>query len=145
MSVGSLSTAITASRLGYLHRFFREERLIVTAFLLYTIAFLALPHLPGHWLVALPVALFGVAQGLNYPGVMSLLAGSAPTEHRGIFMSVNGMVLRLGQTLGPLVMAVVFAWGGMARVFYVAAAICLGMFMLMPWLLMDSGPTRSSP
>jgi MFS family permease len=63
---------------------------------------------------------------------MSLLAGLAPTEHRGIFMSVNGMVLRTGQTLGPVVMAGVFAWGGMDRVFFVATAICLVMFFALP-------------
>ena len=56
-------------------------------------------------------------------------------EHRAIFMSANGMVLRIGQTLGPLVMAGVFAWGGMDRVFYAAMAICLGMFLALPWMI----------
>jgi MFS family permease len=81
------------------------------------------------------VALFGIAQGMNYPVVMSLLAGLAPTEHRAIFMSANGMVLRVGQTLGPLVMAGVFAWGGMAMVFYAATGICLAMFLILPPLI----------
>lgn len=140
MSVGSLSTAVTASRLGFFNRYFSEERLIVVAFVLYAASFVVIPFLPGHWWVALPVALFGVAQGFNYPGVMSLLAGLAPTEHRGIFMSVNGMVLRTGQTLGPLVMAGVFAWGGMDRVFFAATLICLVMFLALPGII---GPGRS--
>ena len=112
-----------------------SERLITFAFALYAVSFLASPWIPGHWLVALPVALFGVAQGMNYPVVMSLLAGLAPTEHRAIFMSANGMVLRIGQTLGPLVMAGVFAWGGMDRVFYAAMGICVGMFLILPWMI----------
>lgn len=135
MSVGSLSTAITASCLRYLNRFLSSEQLITNAFALYALSFLAIPWLPGHWLVAIPVALFGVAQGMNYPVVMSLLAGLAPTEHRAIFMSGNGMVLRVGQTLGPLIMAGVFAWGGMEMVFYAAAGICIGMFLLIPWMI----------
>ncbi|NNM07236.1 MAG: MFS transporter [Gemmatimonadetes bacterium] len=135
MSVGSLSTAITASGLRYLARHTTSERLITYAFALYGVSFAAIPMLPGHWLVALPVALFGVAQGMNYPVVMSLLAGLAPTEHRAIFMSANGMVLRVGQTLGPLIMAAVFAWGGMARVFHVAAGICIAMFLSLPLLI----------
>lgn len=139
MTVGSLATAFTATRLGFLNRYFSEERLIILAFLLYAASFVAIPFLPGHWWVAVPVALFGVAQGFNYPAVMSLLAGLAPTEHRGIFMSVNGMVLRTGQTLGPVIMAGVFAWGGMEEVFLVATAICLGMFMVLPRVL---GPVR---
>jgi MFS family permease len=135
MSVGSLSTAVTASNLRLFHRFFSSERLITHAFALYALSFLAIPWLPGHWLVAVPVALFGVAQGMNYPVGMSLMAGLAPMEHRAIFMSANGMVLRIGQTLGPLVMAGVFAWGGMDRVFYAAMAICIGMFLLLPWMI----------
>jgi len=88
--------------------------------------------------MALPVAVFGVAQGLNYPVVMTLLAGMAPTEHRGIFMSVNGMVLRGGQTLGPVIMAGVFTWGGMGSVFFASAGICFGVFLLLPLLLFRS-------
>ncbi|MFH1763706.1 MAG: MFS transporter [Gemmatimonadota bacterium] len=135
MSVGSLSTAITASSLRFLHRAFSSEGLITYAFALYALSFVAIPWLPGHWLVAIPVALFGVAQGMNYPVVMSLLAGLAPTEHRAIFMSANGMVLRVGQTLGPLIMAGVFAWKGMDAVFYAAMGICIGMFLLIPWMI----------
>jgi ACDE family multidrug resistance protein len=135
MSVGSLSTAITASSLRFLNRFLSSERLITNAFALYALSFLAIPWLPGHWLVAIPVALFGVAQGMNYPVVMSLLADLAPTEHRAIFMSANGMVLRVGQTLGPLIMAGVFGWGGMESVFYAAMGICIGMFILLPWMI----------
>jgi MFS family permease len=135
MSVGSLSTAAVASLLRFISRTVTSEWLITAAFALYALAFLAIPHLPGHWLVALPVALFGVAQGLNYPVVMSLLAGLAPTEHRAVFMSANGMVLRIGQTLGPILMAAVFSWRGMDSVFYAAAGICVGMFLLLPWMI----------
>ena len=135
MSIGSLSTAATASNLKQLSKVLSPERLITGAFLLYAVSFAAIPYLPGPWYVALSVALFGVAQGMNYPVVMSLLAGLAPTEHRAVFMSANGMVLRIGQTLGPLIMAAVFAWGGMVWVFYAAAGICLGMFALLPFLL----------
>jgi MFS family permease len=135
MSVGSLSTAVTASNLRLLGRYFTSEGLITYAFALYALSFVSIPFLPGHWLVALPVALFGVAQGMNYPVVMGLLAGLAPTEHRAIFMSANGMVLRVGQTLGPLIMAGVFAWGGMAMVFFAATGICLAMFLIVPSLI----------
>lgn len=135
MSVGSLSTAVTASSLKFFHRYLSSERLITLAFVLYAFSFLAIPWFERHWLVALPVALFGVAQGMNYPVVMSLLAGLAPTEHRAIFMSANGMVLRVGQTLGPLIMGGVFALGGMDQVFYTAMGICIGMALSLPWMI----------
>jgi MFS family permease len=140
MTVGSLATAVTAARLGALSRRFRSERLIVSAFALYALAFLAIPPLPGHWWATFPVALFGFAQGLNYPVVMTMLAGLAPTEHRGIFMSVNGTVLRTGQTLGPVLMAGVFSVGGMAWVFYAAAGICVAVFLTLPLMIFQDPP-----
>jgi MFS transporter, ACDE family, multidrug resistance protein len=135
MTVGSLSTAITASRLGLLSRYIPQERLIHLGFALYALAFVVIPWLPGHWWVAVPVALFGVAQGLNYPCVLALLAGLAPTEHRGIFMSANSMALWTGQTLGPLVMAAAYGLWGMDGVFLAAAGICLAVAGLIPLMI----------
>jgi predicted MFS family arabinose efflux permease len=135
MTVGSLATAVTAGALGTLSRRFTQTGLMITGFVLYAASFLIIPWLPGAGWVALPVALFGVAQGMNYPVVMSMLAAIAPTRHRGVFMSANGMVLRAGQTLGPLVMGGVSAWWGMDRVFHVATGICLTTTMVLPWFL----------
>lgn len=135
MTLGSLATAVTASRLGALSRFVSRESLLAWAFGLFAISFLIIPWLPGHWWMVVAVGIFGVAQGFNYPVVLSLLAGIAPEEQRAIFMSVNGMVIRIGQAVGPLVMAAVFAAGGMAGVFYASAGICGGAFLFLPFLL----------
>jgi len=142
MTVGSLSTALTASNLGSLSRHLSQERLIHLGFGLYALSFVVIPWLPGHWWVALPVALFGMAQGLNYPCVLSLLAGLAPTEHRGIFMSANGVALWSGQTLGPLVMAGAHALWGMEGVFLTATGICLAVVAFIPWMI---GAGRKPP
>ncbi len=144
MTVGSLATAATASRLGALNRRFSQEGLMVTGFALDALSFLGIPWLPAHAWVALPVALFGVAQGINYPVVMSMLAAIAPTEHRGIFMSANGMVLRVGQTLGPLVMAGISVGMGMTWVFYAATGFCVGMSLILPWFLRGAPPAPRS-
>ncbi|MFC1791927.1 MFS transporter [Gemmatimonadota bacterium] len=135
MSIGSLTTAVTASRLGVLNRLLARDSLLVGAFALFAVSFLVLPWLPGHWWVAFPVGLFGVGQGLNYPVVLSLLAGHAPTKHRAIFMAVNGTVIRMGQALGPILMAGVSVWWGTDRVFYVATGICAAMVLGLPWML----------
>ncbi len=142
MTVGSAATAITATTLGGLSRRFTRPRLVITAFALYALSFVLIPWLPAYGWVALPVALIGVAQGLNYPVVLSMLALSARPEHRAVFLSANGMVLRIGQTLGPVLMAGIAAWGGMEPVFYAAAAICLGMYLLLPALLRPRDAAR---
>ena len=135
MTVGSLSTAVTAARLGILSRFLSRERLIHLSFALYALSFVVIPWLPGHWWVAIPVALFGVAQGLNYPVILALLAGLAPMEHRAIFMSAHTMALRIGQTLGPLVMAGAYGLWGMDGVFRAATGMCLALVVFLPLMI----------
>lgn len=137
MTLGSLATALTASRLGVLSRFVRRETLMTWAFVLFAVSFLLVPMVPGHWWMVGAVCVFGVAQGFNYPVVLSLLAGVAPGEQRAIFMSVNGTVIRIGQATGPLLMAVLYGAWGMTGVFYTAAGICVAVALFLPLLLRD--------
>jgi sugar phosphate permease len=78
----------------------------------------------------IPIVLFGVAQGLSIPNLQALLASLAPIEHRGAFLSVNGLVLRMGQTLGPPLMGVASSMGGIGTAFYSGAAIAAAMLVL---------------
>ena len=47
------------------------------------------------------------------------------------FMAVNGMVLRLGQTLGPLVIGAALGLWGLDGAFYSAATIAIALFALL--------------
>jgi MFS family permease len=125
MSSASVATALTASQLGRLVKLWPERVLIRAAFVLYAAVLLLLSWMPSVWTVAIPALLFGVAHGLNIPSIQTLLAGLAPLEHRGAFMSANGMVLRLGQTLGPLLMGLVFGLWAMGGVIYSGAGLAL--------------------
>ena len=82
------------------------------------------------WLLLVPLILFGIGQGLNIPSLYTILTNLAPVENRAVFMSLNGMVLRLGQTIGPLIMGFVFVLSGMTGVFFAGAAFALLMFVL---------------
>lgn len=54
----------------------------------------------------------GIAHGLNRPSFYAMFVDIVPLHQRAAFMSINGMVMRVGQTLGPLAMALCFAaWG----------------------------------
>lgn len=125
MSAMSLTTAVTASRLGPLGKKYGAKKLIIIAFLFYIISCSAIPLMPVIWLLVPAVMLFGLAQGLNIPTVQSAMAGLAPLEHRAAFMSINGMVLRVGQTLGPLIMGLVFSVSGLNSAFFAGAGLAL--------------------
>ncbi|MFW6370128.1 MAG: MFS transporter [Bacteroidota bacterium] len=112
MSGTSIFAAITSSQLGKLFKLFSYRTLLLISFALYIISLLIVPIVPNIFVLLVPSAILGIANGINMPVVQTLLAGLAPMEYRGAFMSVNGMVLRLGQTLGPLYTGIFYGlWG----------------------------------
>jgi ACDE family multidrug resistance protein len=130
MSVSSVASALTSSQLGRIGRRWSGRALIAAAAVLYVVATLMMPAVSRPWLLVIPTSVFGIAQGINLPSLMTLLATLAPMEQRGVLMSVNGMVLRLGQTLGPMVMGMLFGLSGFSGVFIGGAACALVMFSL---------------
>ncbi len=130
MSSSSLGTALTSSQLGKLAKAYSETTLMKAACVLYALSLVIVPAIPTLWLLLIPGTIFGIAQGLNVPSIQTLLAGLAPMKQRAALMSINGMVLRLGQTLGPLVMAPVFVIWGIGAPFYAGACFAIAMFVL---------------
>lgn len=66
-----------------------------------------------------------MAQGINLPNVFSLLNSHAPNENRGAFMATNGMALRTGQTIGPLLIASLAGTLGATGAYLATAVIAL--------------------
>lgn len=92
-------------------------------------ALAAIPLMPSLLFLLVPTVIFGVAQGINLPTVFSLLAGSAYSESRGALLALSGMALRVGQTLGPLVMGASAAALGVTGAYY-AAGLAAAMFVV---------------
>lgn len=138
LSGSSLVTAITSAQLGKLTKRFSEKNLIAAAAILYTIIFLMIPMIDNIWYFILPISLFGVAQGMNIPSILNLLTGYAPKEFRAAFLSVNWMVMRVGQALGPYVLGLVYLHISLEGTFYVTA-IAGGLFVLNSLTLIRTG------
>ncbi len=130
MSAMSLTTAITSSQVGKLSAKYSDKILLKSAFIIYALSLILIPFMPSMWLLLIPLILFGTAQGLNIPSLQTMLTDLAPVENRAAFMSLNGMVLRLGQTIGPIIMGFVFALSGITGVYFAGAAFALLMFLL---------------
>ncbi len=125
LSISSLTTAILATQVGRLTNRFGSLFLLKTAFTFYLIVSLAIPHVNHMCLFLLPILIFGAAQALNMPSLQTSLANLAPDNQRGAFMSLNGMVLRIGQTLGPLIIGIGYSVGEMNGVYYLSAFVAL--------------------
>lgn len=125
ISASSITTAIVSSRVGKLTAKFGSVNLLKSAFILYFFVNLLIPNITNLVLIFLPIILFGTAQALNIPSLQTLLAKLSPDENRGAFMSLNGMVIRLGQTLGPMVIGIGYSIYGLNGAYYLGAIISL--------------------
>jgi MFS family permease len=110
-------TGVASFQLGRLTERFGQRALLMASAVCYGLSMLLMPSAPGLWHVVPPVIFFGLGQGLNIPTVMTMLATIAPMEQRGAFMAANGLLLRLAQTLAPLLMGGLYALYGMQAVF----------------------------
>lgn len=134
LSGSSIITALTSSQLGRITQRFREANLILTSAFLYLGVFFLIPRIDSVWLLAMPIVVFGFAQGINIPSVLNLLTFQAPTEYRAAFLSVNWMVLRSGQAAGPFFLGLVYGLLGLDGTFWVACIAAL-IFIIVAFLL----------
>jgi sugar phosphate permease len=126
----SLTTALTSSQMGRLSARFSEAALVRASFVLYAVALSLVPAMPSVWLLLVPTVVFGVAQSLNLPNSFSLLTAAAPRENRGAFISLNSTILRLGQTIGPLLMSAAATPFGPGGAYLAAAGVSAAMFFV---------------
>jgi len=130
MSVSSITTALTSALNGRLNKIYSPAILLRFAYGFYILSLVIVPFVSNQWLMFLPAVFFGIAQGINMPNIQTMLLSLAPMKHRGAFMSVNGMVLRLGQTLGPVFAGAFSAIGGAEYAFYGGAFVAFIMILI---------------
>ncbi len=135
LAATSVTTIISAFNLGWISRRFGPKTIITVSFVAYAASIVLVLLADSLWLMIIPVLLYGLANGLNIPCIQTHLSKSAPMEYRGAFMSVNSMVLRLGQTAGPVLSGVAFHAWGMEGVFYCSAAFSIVSFVILVLLL----------
>jgi ACDE family multidrug resistance protein len=129
----SVSTAVTSGNLGRLASRFGETVVLRIGFAVFAVGLCLIPMAWTVWALAVPAVLLGFAFATTIPVVQVLLAAVAPDDRRGAVMSLNGTVLRLGQTLGPPIMAGVYRFAGIEAVFWSGAAFAVFLVVVMAW------------
>ena len=135
MSASSITTAIAASMLGRLTKRFRQKDLLMVSYLFYIISLSLVPFMGKESLLLIPAFFFGMAQGINIPNIQTMLVSIAPMKYRAAFMSLNGMVLRIGQTLGPMTVGLFFVFGGINAAFLGGSVIAAIMILIVFFLI----------
>lgn len=144
LSIVALATAVTSLLLPRIVKVCSEVRLLGLAFALYSLALFFIAFADDFWALFVSLMIFGIAHGINIPCIHSLLARLAPMEYRAAIMSLNGMVLRLGQTLGPLLMGLVFVLWGISSPFITGAIVCISMVPLIAVMEWSNRSQKSS-
>lgn len=96
---------------------------LLLAFGLFSTAMILFPHIRNLKAAFLPALLIGLGQGLNIPTLQNLLISFACPEFRGGLLALNATILRLGQTLGPLLMGLAYGTAGIRGVFMAGLAV----------------------
>lgn len=130
MSVMSIITAICASQLNKIRKKISANKLLIFSSAIYGLALISLSFATNWFLLGFSIVLFGVGHGFFMPNIQTTLVGLAPISERAAFMSLNGMVLRIGQTLGPIVVAMFYIQENIANVFLLTAGIPVIMILI---------------
>lgn len=140
MSIMSLVTAATSSQLGRINKRFQSKTILLFGASFYFLSMLSL-LISQSWIqVVVSVIVFGLGHGLLIPSIQNLLVGFASIKERAAFMSVNSMVLRIGQTIGPLLIGVFYAIGSLQATFIAGAVVAMVMFGVIAGMVRVQNP-----
>jgi MFS family permease len=130
-----VATAVALRAEGPLSRF-SLERIMVFALACFGIGWLIVAvadrSVP---LVVVGIAITGLPQGIVLPALQATIAADAPDRFRGTALSLWGMSIRVGQTVGPVVIVMLLLSLSTLGVFLVGALSTLVGAVLLQWWL----------
>ncbi|WP_321287267.1 MFS transporter [uncultured Sunxiuqinia sp.] len=138
MSLMSVTTAIVSSRLSWISKKITIKQQLIVGSLSYFFSTLLMMIAQNYGMLIVSVMIFGVGHGVIIPSVQNLLVGYASIQERGAFMSVNSMVLRMGQTLGPLIVGIFYSLKGLNAAFGAGSGLALLMFLIIQFVFSAS-------
>ncbi len=122
-SAGAMLTSSQAGRLAAGHD---KARLLFVAFVVSGIALVAVPFVPGIWLVGASLFFYGLANGVISPMQKSLLTQNAPTELLGGIVSFDRLIQQVSKTVSTSVVGLLLVTAELATIFWL-----LGLFSLL--------------
>jgi ACDE family multidrug resistance protein len=125
LSTTAVTAALVSSQLGKIVKLMSAPDLIKLGFVLQAVSLALFPFLPRVELMLISTLIVGLAMGVLLPSLMTYIAGVAPREYRAAVMSINSTMLRLGQTLGPLIFGLVYIHASFSGVFFCGAGLAL--------------------
>lgn len=109
LSVPAVTASLVAFNVQRVTGVLGRRGALVTATGLFVVAFTTMGAAPTLWVILVAAALYGLGEGVLIPSLQDISVTEAPPEHRGAVVAVWVGAARLGQTLGPVLAAVVIS------------------------------------
>ena len=136
----SAGAMITSSQAGRLAAGRDKARVLFIAFLVSGIALVAVPFMPGVWLVGGALFFYGIANGVISPMQKSLLTQNAPLQMRGGIVSFDRLIQQASKTISTSVVGLLLITAELPTIFWMLGLLSLVSVALMALLL----PSRKS-
>jgi predicted MFS family arabinose efflux permease len=136
----SAGAMITSSQAGRVAAGRDKAQVLFIAFLISGIALVAVPFMPGVWLVGGALFFYGIANGVISPMQKSLLTQNAPLEMRGGIVSFDRLIQQASKTISTSVVGLLLVTAELPTIFWMLGLLSLISVGFMALLL----PARKS-
>ncbi len=130
LSVPAISASLVAFNLGRITTWFRRPLMLMSATALFVMSFTLMGLAPTLVLVAIACLLYGLGDGALIPILQDAAVTAAPTDQRAAVVAVWVGFSRLGQTVGPLIAAVIFGLASTTAALYAGAILAAALLMV---------------
>jgi predicted MFS family arabinose efflux permease len=141
----SVGAMITSSQAGRLAAGRDKAQVLFIAFLVSGIALVAVPFMPGVWLVGGALFFYGVANGVISPMQKSLLTQNAPLQMRGGIVSFDRLIQQASKTISTSVVGLLLITAELPTIFWMLGLLSLVSVALMALLLPSRKSALASP
>jgi MFS family permease len=131
----STGAMLTASQAGRLAIGRDKAKLLFFAFVVCGVAMIAVPFMPGVWLVGGALFFYGLANGVISPMQKSLLTQNAPVELRGGIVSFDRLLQQVSKTLSTTLVGLLLVATSIPTIFWLLGILSMISVLLMAVLL----------
>ena len=122
----ALISAAVSTQLVLINKLLSKRMMLLTSFILYPISICLVPFITNYYCFALPMLLNGIAQGMAYSMMLTVLSEASGKGQRGAVMAINASMLTLGQSIAPFILLIPYNLGGYGWTFTIAAIFMAG-------------------
>ncbi|BAL81469.1 major facilitator superfamily protein [Caldisericum exile AZM16c01] len=125
IGISSFISAIVSYKIERITEFFSDEIIYVIGFVFYAISMILFEISKNYAFLTLGAISFGAAQGINITLTPQLINKFTDERLRGFTMTVNGSMVNLGQTIGPLIFSYAYRFAKLNGVFILGFLVSL--------------------